>query len=514
MNADRLVCSVSRSVVRGVAYDPAALIAVAANSIEAEEHRPPSDAEVKALASELGEQLVRFVEDAERFLAVRWPEWKEGIDLASPAPMYTPPWPSRESDGVLWLDALAASFLEALNGRAAQDLATEIRRQSVERWSDFAARQRDLFALMGWAIGPVADEAGALRAIRRLWILWFDPLHHPVPVRFASILARALWTDVVRQRMDIALCPVLPGFVVPNLVGVLVRSSHVVDQSGALEVWDGRGKRRASLRAHDDAPQLPENIARAATVFHRLSTARLLRWAVHRGWSQRYVEGKRLYNQIEVAHGYSGLARAIGPDSRKHAAQLREGCEFLQHLFMRTPYGEGGMFNAYLHVARPGRPAILEINLTGPLRPGYVNDLNSPGIRSEDRALVPFPLTLPPLGPREADHAGQAALQVLSLLEFRRRADELNEAGMIHIPRRRWEQLADEAEVPACTLPDVLDRWVAGTSDAPPFLEREPGDRFTLAPAYARELSTLKGAGRRMRSGAVRGRQSARRRRG
>ncbi len=449
----------------------------AINDIEKRKTEPD---EVKALAGELGHHVLCLLVHM-------------GMGDAMPFP--DKPWPER--DGMLWLDALGADYLEKI-GDTAKDDATALRKAQRKRWNEWTGKQLTL---------PNIKP----RHWRPVWRLWFDPDHKPTLVRFARALARALWLDVVKPRLARALAPALPGYdVVTSIVRLTSLGAHSLHGETWPELHDRRG-RVVTFQPTNEAPQLPAKLVERAVVLHKLAAAKLLRYAVHRGHEQRYLEDVRLYDRFRVKGGWSGLAREIGPDTRKFATELREAAEILRHAFVEIPGYKGACFAWGLYGEEaPGRQCELELHLLGPLRPGFVLDLKRLPLAmpAHARHLIPFPRQLPPMVGRSREHAALANLQILMLREMRLRADELAEKGSVEIAPPQWAVLGDEAKVPFSLLPKVYNAWQTGDDKTPAFLASAGHDRFTLAtPTYSRELATLIAAGRDMITGAKAGKR-------
>jgi hypothetical protein len=312
----------------------------------------------------------------------------------------------------------------------------------------------------------------------------------------------ALWRDRVRN----ADCPAMAGGeVLLGMTTLTASDLGIVQDQFGFSVLQRRGIHVARLH-EAGSPALPATVIDNVPVLGRLPAQKLLRFLVHRGWEQRFIEAKPRYEVIEIEHGWRGLAHLVGVATGKQADQVRRAVEVLRFTHVRTPLGEGGLMNYWFEPPAPGRGALLKITLIGPLEPGFVSRIKTG--EPCGRWLVPFPSKLPPLIGRPREHSALCNLQLRTLLHMRRNASELAATDSVRIAHADWAQLTDEAGVPRRIADQTLDVWCAGNG-SPAFLRRVGPERFTLAAAYKPELTMLRKAGEREVKGRLSGLKSA-----
>ena len=241
---------------------------------------------------------------------------------------------------------------------------------------------------------------------------------------------------------------------------------------------------------------------------------RLLRWEVQTGHEQ-VIAGQPDPRLLTVAGGWAGLADSIGSGCGGKARQQVQAVLVAQaHLRFRFPDGGTGNLLSYDdQPARGQRAARLVISLGPRLLPHYVLSLEGRSRSVRDaRRLVPV-LPLPPLVGRSNEGGAQAALQLLVMLELRRRVRELASEGGVLIDSGRFAELAEQVRLPAKMLPRVLTVWATGDDHTPAFLTQTETDRYTLGSEHAAALEMLLAAAEIERGAARGGRLASRRRR-
>lgn len=334
------------------------------------------------------------------------------------------------------------------------------------------------------------------------------------PLRVARLLARALWFDVVAPRLQRQAsrtdAPGMSMTALTSLMGMSRRGAQKELFHDAAVILDDKRRRVGSLRTVVEVDARHVNLAD----LNRLTTQRLIRWALHRGWDQKWVCDSPDPTRIVVDGGYPALALELGMKGKKAADELKGAVATLQSVFLQGPKGEGQVFAAWHHKASGQRRARLEMTLLGPFAPDYIARELAEHRNVNDKSVVPVPLPahLPPLVGRERDHGSQAILQLLALRELRLRATELAADGAVDISARRWEDLRDEAGVPRATLADVLEAYPLGDGIRPAFMLQRDG-RWDLAPDYSQERAAIVAAGEAMQKGKRGGEQAAANRR-
>lgn len=336
------------------------------------------------------------------------------------------------------------------------------------------------------------------------------------PVVAANYLAAMLWRIEVRpnlerlgERRDSAglIAPVLTTLTAVTRAAVSTRNGaqHSLFDPSSAEIRDDAGRVVASLRL----PAVDGKTVDLAAL-RSLAAHRLLRRALWRGYEKRFIEQQTESSVLYVEGGWSKLPEWIGMSpSKKAVEQAKAAALAMDALTVNTPRGEGRIFAVFAHRAAGRQHARLEIQLMGPLRPGYVAEELGEHRIADDKKIVPVPLPqmLPPMVGREREHSAIAHLQWLTLREQRLRAAEFVETGAVAIDERRWHKLADEAMVPRKLLAELLKAWAEGNEGAAAFLTRPETWRFGLADAYELERRSIVSAGRREAGGAKKGRR-------
>jgi len=339
----------------------------------------------------------------------------------------------------------------------------------------------------------------------------------PGPLRVPLVLAKVLWLDVICPRLERGLTRRdAPGLAMPILTNVVRASRRGAQTSlfdGVAEIVDAKGKRVGSL-VPTSSPTIDSKHVSLANL-GRLCTQRLVRFVLHQGYRQKWVDQTPDATRIVIDGGFPALAATLGMTGKKAATELKGAVETLSALRIDTPRGEGQVFAFWHYKATGHRRAILHMNLLGPFAPDYISNELAGHRTAQDKYLVPVPLPelLPPMTGREKDHAAQAFLQVLVLREMRMRAEELAEHGCVEINERTWRALGDEAGLPQVTLNAVLDIYPRGSAGRPAFLTRTGGWLFDLAEAYGPERQAIVAAGDAMKKGRSNGQKAAAQRR-
>jgi hypothetical protein len=401
-----------------------------------------------------------------------------------------------EQGEMLKADALLADALATI-GTTGKKHADKVREASRKRWGE----QAELFKQ--WE-----SKAGK-------------------PPGFIDLLVDALWPDVVEPRLKREQNLIAPALT-RTVFDASMRGIHGKGRTlgDTLELFSGADK---------VAMVDPERFARLSRIIPTLNrqllerkiaalasepSHRFLRWIVHRGF-ENIKTGTQDPRRVYVTGGLDALRQLLKLKSHKHRGTLRDILDALQ--VVQLPIFGGGHVSLLMWdeiKATKNRQAEIRITLGDPLMPGFTHALTGRG-RSKDEAarLVPVPSNelLPPGVGRPNDRAAQAALQMLVMREFSDQSIELVEQGAVHIPGKKWDRLADEAELPKKLVGDVLESWQqkGGASQGWmfPVIEQVEPERFKLGKAYKQETEFLEQQGKLRQSARKAGKRSKENRR-
>jgi len=346
--------------------------------------------------------------------------------------------------------------------------------------------------LKSWGV----NNADAMKGKRRLADLVDRPL------MLARVIAGRLWPDVRERLVEEG----TPAVIQPFVTGVLKAARHAqrtlpLEGKSEWEISNGKGKDRVVV-ARLVPPVINGKVLWCnQEALRSLPMHMLLRWLVATGHRQRFVDHEPLFDRIEVEGGWTEVARRLGKTSKRAAEKIHDAAHALTQL--RLPENTtwtGQMFSVYEDKTATGRHRRrMTLSLFGPLRPGYVFDQLKDHRTASDKWLVPVPVPerLPAMIGREADYGSQAGLQMLTMREFRTKAEDLCTDDAVTIDAAEWRRLAEEAELPRKMMTEVLDAWVSGQGRTPGerFLVRRGTDRFDLAEPFERERNHIVSAG-------------------
>ncbi len=408
--------------MRSLAEDTDAQRRLAEAAIDDIEKHPAKPDETKALTSELACHTVLLLE----FLK---------MDEDPPAP--NEPWP--EHDGMLWLDALGADYLEKIGGSAAEKDAAALRNKRRGPWDEWTGKQLTL---------PNVK----IRDWRPVWRLWFDPTHEPTPVKFARILARDLWLDVVKPRLEqerhtpTALSlPFFEGLAKPMRPGVSYDGKHLIDGAGVV----------IGSLADDiigvpavDLEILERLTAYGAKMLFSVSGFRLVWWLADKARRQMVIERSDTPWVIETDGGWSELARTILTDlalagmanvseskgfSKRIPGELKAISIALARGWWPQPDGStGNLLILHSSPARGRRRAKVRFELAACWLPFNVRTLPRQTPKQR-RARTLSPMLPPPVAiAGRRTHASQAALAWDLVAEMtRQRRDVAHHGGLV-----------------------------------------------------------------------------------
>lgn len=339
-------------------------------------------------------------------------------------------------------------------------------------------------------------EASAQPNIPRLhkgmrWVLGEEPMRVP------RVLARALWTDVVKGLIGRLTHshPALARVVHTDVISLLrpgrtYQDGFIIDEDGRQQTIFRRSEALNVPAVEMSA--IPRLLSKGVELLGSKQAHGIVRHFVFEG-HRRYMAGEPDARVLRFTGGWSALASDA---SVEHGKDARAIVIALAHAPHALPDGAHGNLLSYTWKPHaPGRPALLSVVLGDMLLPHYVYAIaGKTRSRVEARHLVPV-VDFPPLYGRPNEHGAQLTLQMTLMARLRASAVELANTGAVRIPDSEMQEMARDAGLPAKLLPKVLARWEEGTDSSPPFIVRN-GDRYTLAPAFAVALDFMAAAGR------------------
>jgi hypothetical protein len=236
----------------------------------------------------------------------------------------------------------------------------------------------------------------------------------------------------------------------------------------------------------------PENVK----ILSSVNAHRLFRWLVTTVTNQ-VLNDKIDARNILILGGYEELARLIGAGTgRKAAAQIRDILLWMsaptQFTFLDPKTGreetirEANMISFKYTAGGFKNLSVLEIVVGPMLMPHYLYKLiksSSMNISDEAIKLIPIVSEAQLIG-RSNDHGPQMSFQMGTVVEFRKGAKELAQYGCVKIIDDRFDYLAYKAGSNKRLRPRILDAWLHGGKDAPPFLKLIDKDHYAFADYY------------------------------
>ena len=393
----------------------------------------------------------------------------------------------QERDGMLWLTANAADYIETIGERGAE-LAEELRRSAREKWSE---REQD-------SGGP--------------WQVWYDSARKPTNT-IIVILAMAVWRDQLAEDWqsykDNAAAIALPVY--ETVESMAWRPKRRVERNpDQLSLLSKENE----ILAHPSLPALPDErllaIIEAGTKELRsIAAIRLFIYLVQRVHHQAFM-GDIDPRVVSIEGGIQGLADAIGETSKKSPTKLRKILEAGHCWRMEWKGGAAGGLWTYLYDDSSGshKNARLEITLGTPLAPKYTH-----GLKPGNRTLTPI-VDIAPLIGRNRDHAPQAIFQQAVVKAIVERRKELPRHGGALLQLAELCRIADSLGLPRTTMEKALERWKHDGDDGLAFLEEVERNRYHLADneQYGNARQFINETAKRSEKGSKRGKASARKR--
>lgn len=193
----------------------------------------------------------------------------------------------------------------------------------------------------------------------------------------------------------------------------------VVEPLAAILAGRGEVGANGQIRVNGEAVGEFTSDRKFAAALGTVAAHRVLRFVVSRAWV-RAVERIESPDEVVVLGGWSGLAHALGLESRSAAQDLQRAGEALAALKLSTPLGSEKL----LRVRQSRRDTVTTLTLvaTGPLAVDYTGRLRK--AKKPDRLLVPLRPEIPVLTPQRSRHAQQLSFEMALLREFRLRVSD------------------------------------------------------------------------------------------
>jgi len=326
------------------------------------------------------------------------------------------------------------------------------------------------------------------------------------PLFMHRCIASVIWLNLVKAQAQTLYKkpPALPVIVNNNVQAMMRKGLKYDKDSGKLISHTGHELARINTDLQP-MPSMdmvtmqkilrPENI----NVLSSINAHRLLRWEINTVTSQAITD------QIDARHihiegGYQELAKQIGAGTGGKAAnQVRDILLWQaapqQFIFTDPETGhqeimrEGNMLSFKYTSSGFKSKSSLEIVIGMMLMPHYLYKLihtASLSLSNEALKLIPiFPE--PQLVGRPADQGPQLSFQMEIGVEFRKGAREFARNNCLRITKDRFEMLSSKSGLPKKLLPKVLDAWLEGGDDAPPFLKLIEKDHYAFADHIKRQ---------------------------
>lgn len=407
--------------------------------------------------------------------------------LPTPTQPIAPPW----KDGALALDLAFADLIQH-TGKAGKEDGTEARADATARADAFKEGQgaaSDLFSL--WL--PSATAPGA---------------------RFALHLARCLWLDLVRPRLERRQRkgpPALARAMHEPVTELLSRAAKREDGAGGQLALRLPGSIIVSA-VHTDAIAEPF-LERGVDLFRSLTAHKVIRHLVFEAHRQYVDLDCRDPRVLHYPGGYSALATALDIKGNKGAEHVRAIIETMHCMDVPLAGATSRLLNRTFTEAKGQRAAHLTIMVGLALLPDYVFELAQTKSLEARRArdLIPL-LPLPPIIGRANEAGAQATLSMHVVRHLRDHAPELAQQGSAPMPFDTFARMGDASGLPRPMAKPVLDAWLKDGSDAPAFLKAIGPDRYTLGDTYQAERAFLTEGGQRSLDSRAAGQGAAKRR--
>lgn len=390
-----------------------------------------------------------------------------------------------ELAGMLWIDYLMLSNFSK-KGPVSEKIAEEQSDKSKKIWGNRA----NLESSQIWSLWTLSDDCD---------LTLTAPL-------FFYILAYGLWYDLVKVNWErgIKNVPALTIMVLDKTIKPVLQGVPLVELYGDSIIYSNcDGKIIETIPCVDNNNF--QMIYKGMHEFSTLTGHKLIRWQVRTGFDQ-WASGCKDYRKIITTGGYEGIAKLIGcKNDHKAIPRVRALLHAQAHGYFELPTGNKGnmiiLEEAEKH--QNGENSKIIIILGDCLLPNYTHRLP----KGDHRRLIPI-IDLPPLVGANNLHSFQAMLQLLILEEFSDQSPRLVNYGSILITEEKLKDLCKEAKLPFKQRNRVIQAWIEGNEDSPPFIIKD-GEEYCLSNHYDPVTRFLKQQGIQRINGAIGGKRSA-----
>lgn len=321
------------------------------------------------------------------------------------------------------------------------------------------------------------------------------------PLFLYRCIANIVWFDVIKSKVKThyTKAPAIPLIVCNNVHNIIRKGTTFEEDTGKLVDYSGHELALIEKNKLITIPSIdiatmnrilsPENVK----ILSSVNAHRLLRWLITTVTNQ-VLNDKIDARNIFIVGGYEELARMIGAGTgRKTAVQVRDILLWLsapRQFNYRDPITgkeevirEANMISFQYMPGGFNSPSTLEIVVGPMLMPHYLYKLiKTSSLNLSDEALKLLPIVVEPqLIGRANDHGPQMSFQMETVGEFRKGAKDLARYGCVQIIKERFEYLGNKSGLSNKLNPRVIEAWIYGGKDAPPFLKLIEKDCYAFS---------------------------------
>lgn len=339
-------------------------------------------------------------------------------------------------------------------------------------------------------------------ALFRLWVDFDIP---PYYCRYLKLLAEVLWKDSVQTlfQRDQKHLPALTLTVQRPLSRLFSsRVSSLTTPEKTSLCYEGKIVADTNYLDPKQAELLAKGIQNLGSIYHH----KLLRLECQAGY-ENWISGKTDPQILRFDRGETQIAEILG-FKFKQAGSIIKSLLYAQSrlTFYFDDQSASQLISLEEYASENTRRTEgLQIALSPQLMPNYTFQTDKRG-----RLLVPLP-SLPPFVSAPQYHAGQALLQMLILEEFTNQSIELATNQSIELSDEKWREFLKKSNLPLSVYKAVLQQWIG--QDPSSLLIPIDKSRYTLGPAYAKELKFLSSQGALRKDRQIQAQISVRKRR-